>query len=167
MRSRLNIILMVEETPGLPHLGKPTITSHWLTGVEIKQQPKFSLEASTVLMLEGVDEELKSTKTVQTYPCGLLESVSVGRKKMERRRETEKIGDRPQLVRAKSLEDQMLEQAGYGVEGQCSFLLSIGVVYPVWWSYVPLLDPVWWSYIPLLDPVWWSYIPLLDPVWWS
>lgn len=58
------------------------------------------------------------------YPCEVLECVRAGsEKKIEKRRESEQIGERPQLVRAKSLEDQMLQQSGYETKGMFSKLL--------------------------------------------
>lgn len=96
-----------------------TSTRHWLTEQDIAQQPKFVVESSTVLLLKSVGEKLKNDEAV--YPCEVLECVKGGGdQKKERRRETDGVGERPQLVRAKSLEDQMLLQSSYGQQGEAA-----------------------------------------------
>lgn len=109
--------LLVQETPGEePQEGEPTSVRHWLTEQDIAQQPKFVVESSTVLLLKSVGEKLKNNEAV--YPCEVLECVKGGNdQKKEKRRETDGTGERPQLVRAKSLEDQMLLQSSYGPKG--------------------------------------------------
>ena len=115
--SKLTVTFLVFETAGEAHKGTPTSAKHWLTEQEITQQPKFVLENSIVALLTGVGEKLRNNEPV--YPCEVLECVNVGNgRKIEKRRETDRIGERPQLVRAKSLEDQMLLQAGYGEKGE-------------------------------------------------
>ena len=53
------------------------------------------------------------------YPTSLVECLHMeGRKKAVVRRESE-LGERPNLPRDTSLEDQMLEQSGYGSHGGC------------------------------------------------
>lgn len=114
---------LVQETAEEPHGGVPTSPVHWLTEEEIAQKPKFVIESSTVLVLKSVGEKLKNNEPV--YPCEVLECVKGAN---EKRRETDRIGERPQLVRAKSLEDQMLLQSSYGPKGE---LASFG--WCSWW----------------------------------
>lgn len=71
-------------------------------------------------LLKGVGEKLRKNEAV--YPCEVLECVKGGSD--QKRRETDRIGERPQLVRAKSLEDQMLVQSSYGPKGEF-FIVSI------------------------------------------
>lgn len=119
--STLTVTYLVEEITDEPHTGDPTTTQHWLTESEIGLQPKFAVESSTVLLLKAVGGKLKGGEAA--YPCEVLECVPVGGGgKIERRRASERTGERPQLVRAKSLEDQMLLQSGYGEKGECTFL---------------------------------------------
>lgn len=107
----------MQQTAEEPHEGTPTSTKHWLTEEEIAQQPKFVVESSIVHLLKSVGEKLKNNEAV--YPCEMLECVKGGNdQKKEKRRETDRIGERPQLVRAKSLEDQMLLQSSYGPKGK-------------------------------------------------
>lgn len=118
MNSKLTVIFLVKEVVTQPHLGLSTSIKHWLREGEIMQHPTFLIEKSTVLLLKGMEEKLKSKEAV--YPCELLECVMAGdeQKKIAKRKETDKVGERPQLVRAKSLEDQMLQQTGYGEKGE-------------------------------------------------
>lgn len=104
------------------HMGTPSSVKQWLTEEEIGQQPKFMLDSSTVLMLKTVAEKLRKNESV--YPCEVLECVKAGNEdNLDGRREADRIGERPQLVRAKSLEDQMLLQSRYGVKGKHLTLL--------------------------------------------
>ena len=120
--STLTVTYLVEQLTNDPHTGDgdpiSTATKHWLTESEIGMQPKFAVESSTVVLLKAVGGKLKGGEAV--YPCEVLECVTVGGEgKVARRRESERTGERPQLVRAKSLEDQMLLQSGYGEKGVC------------------------------------------------
>ena len=118
LNSKLTVVFLVEVSPGKPHLGKATAIKHWLTDDQIAQDSSALIEVSAVQLLKSASEKLKSGEGI--CPCELLECVNFGgrRKIVEKRRESEQLGDRPQLVRAKSLEDQMLSQAGYGPEGE-------------------------------------------------
>ena len=85
--------LVKEEVQG----GTPTTAKHWLTEEEIALQPKFVVEASTVELLKSVGEKLRKNEAV--YPCEVLECVKGGsEQRKEKRRETERTGERPQLV---------------------------------------------------------------------
>lgn len=118
-RSKLTVIFLVELSAGQREGGNAPSIHHWLKEDSIKQQPKFVVEKATVLLVKEAGEKLRKGEGV--YPCGILERVKgEGGKKVEKRRETDTIGERPQLVRAKSLEDQMLQQSGYGMKGKCN-----------------------------------------------
>lgn len=128
MHSRLTVVFLVEEDADQPHAGVSTCKKHWLTEKEMAHQPKFLIDMSTQALLRSV------VKNEPVYPCEVVECVKPrGEVKIEKRRESEQIGERPQLVRAKSLEDQMLQQSGYGTKGvftkpsshscECSFSL--------------------------------------------
>lgn len=112
MDSKLTVIYLIEEAADEAHAGVPTCTKHWLTEDEMAQQPKFLIERSTMLLLKSVGDKLRRNEAV--YPCEVLECINPGTDK--KRRESEQI-EGPQLVRAKSLEDQMLQQSGYGTKG--------------------------------------------------
>ena len=130
MHSRLTAIFLVEESRDKTHSGTSTVKQHWLTEEELSQQPKFLIETSTMALLKKVGDI--STKNETVYPCEVLECVRpAGENKLQKRRESEQIGERPQLVRAKSLEDQMLQQSGYGTKGMFTKLstFSLWAVY--------------------------------------
>ena len=117
-RSKLTVIFLVEVSGGQQEGAAAGSAHHWLKEDSILQQPKFLIEKATMGLLKEVGEKLRQGEGV--YPCEILECVkgeSV-KKKGGKRRETDTIGERPQLVRAKSLEDQMLQQSGYGDRGE-------------------------------------------------
>ena len=121
---------LVKETGTVKEVqgGTPTTAKHWLTEEEIALQPKFVVEASTVELLKSVGEKLRKNEAV--YPCEVLECVKGGsEQRKEKRRETERTGERPQLVRAKSLEDQMLVQSSYGPKGEFELCLGCSQIY--------------------------------------
>ncbi len=113
-KSKLTVIFLVEAQHG----GGGASIQQWLKEDSIVQQPKFVIENATVALLKGVGEKLRRGEAA--YPCEVLECMKAegGKKKVEQRRETDTIGERPQLVRAKSLEDQMLQQSGYETKGE-------------------------------------------------
>lgn len=108
-------MFLVKECPGKPCLSDSTIIKHWLTNEEITRQPKFVIETATVLLLESVHEKLTKKEDLLVTPSGIIECVSA---KDESEVVPGGIGERPQLVRAKSLENQMLNQSGYGPKGK-------------------------------------------------
>jgi len=109
------IFLVNEATEQSALAGTSCSTKHWLQESEIMQQPKFVIDQSTVELLKGVKEKLRTNEAV--YPCEVLECVGEERK-VTKRNDGDNPGGRPQLVRAKSLEDQMLQQSGYGEAGK-------------------------------------------------
>lgn len=85
----------------------------WITEEEIAQLPELCMEPLTWKVLNIVRDKKKKNEGV--YPCEVLECVT---SEMERRGESVNTEVRPQFLRAKSLEDQMLSIAGYGSDGK-------------------------------------------------
>ena len=116
-KSKLIVTFLVEVSAG-EHDGEASNIHHWLKEEDILQQPNFVVEKATVVLLKDVSKKLR--EGVAAFPAEILECIATdsSKKRAEKRRETDKIGERPQLVRAKSLEDQMLQQSGYGTKGK-------------------------------------------------
>lgn len=125
MSSKLAVIFLVENNGSHLHPAASASVKHWLTDDEITKQPKFVIETSTVVLLKSVGEGLKGNVTV--YPCEVLECVKMisNKNAVEKESESDEIGERPQLVRAKSLEDQMLHQSGYRSMGMFAITTKI------------------------------------------
>ena len=116
-KSKLTVTFLVELSAGQQEGGVASNIQHWLKEEDITQQPNFVIEKATIVLLKEVGARLRRGEAA--YPCEVLECIRTESGKKERR-ETDTIGDRPQLVRAKSLEDQMLQQSGYVTKGECT-----------------------------------------------
>ncbi len=114
-KSKLVVTFLVEVIAGERDGGVASNIRHWLKEEDILQRPNFVVEKATVVLLKDVSRRLKEGEAA--YPAKILECMTVdsGKKRVE---QTDKIRERPQLVRAKSLEDQMLQQSGYGTKGK-------------------------------------------------
>ena len=122
--SNLMVTFLVELSAGQHEGGVSSNTQHWLKEEDIVLQPKFVIEKDTIALLKEVGDRLRRGDAA--YPSELLECIKAdGKKKAGKRRETDTIGERPQLVRAKSLEDQMLQQSGYGARGKSAKLHAL------------------------------------------
>lgn len=110
---KLVVIFLANEQPGRPNLGASTLTLKRLTIEELKSQSSYVLDPGILKLLQEAD----SGGTV--YPTSLLECVdSSGRRRAWGRRRESELVEKPELQRGVSLEEQMLEQAGYGAYGQ-------------------------------------------------
>lgn len=110
--SRLTVVYLVEVVTAHQPLTS-SACKKWITGEEVVQLPKLSVEPLTWDVLDIVAEKRKKNEGV--YPSELLECMGANNG-MDRQRISGNV--RPQFARVKSLVDQMLSTSGYGCDGE-------------------------------------------------
>lgn len=108
----LIVTFLVEKQSGHQN---PDSSHRWLKIEQLKQKPNYILDEATTKLLQ----QIQSGKGFTVCPCNVIEreDVSKTREVAHKRQESEPMEQR-KLLRSKSLEEQMLELAGYGSSGK-------------------------------------------------
>ena len=120
----LVVTYLVDRVPGHQLPPGSSNTSHrWLKVDQLRPKPNYILEESTNKLLQ----QIQTGRGFSVAPCELLEREDVTKKKevAHMRQESEPMGGK-QPVKTKSLEQQVLELAGYGENGECMELVYKG-----------------------------------------
>ena len=112
----LVVTYLVDKLPGhQPPPGSSNMSHRWLKIDQLRPKPNYILEESTNKLLQ----QIQTGRGFTVSPCELIEREDVSRKKeVAYVRQQSELMENKQPAKSKSLEQQVLELAGYGESGK-------------------------------------------------